>query len=136
MNNPNNPIAVARLQAGLTQEQLASAIGVDSRQISEWECERRALSATFAMRIAAALKIDLAQLICVQTNKHYSPIRAARQKNRLTQTQLAKAVNVSQAQISNYENGVSTPPKETLRRIADILGVEPDALADSRKGTN
>lgn len=136
MHNPNNPIAVARSRAGFTQEQLANAIGVDKRQVSAWECGRFAVRAIVAKRIAAVLNTDWVQLIDVQSNGDYSTIATARKSAGLTQTQLAKAVNVSQSQISNYEHGVSRPSAQTLQRIADVLGIdvkELEAPSDARK---
>lgn len=51
-----------------------------------------------------------------------------RKKRNLTQEQLAKKVKTTKGTISNYENGHSTPPHETLVAIADVLGVSTDYL--------
>lgn len=51
-----------------------------------------------------------------------------RKKRKLTQEQLAQKVKTTKGTISNYENGHSTPPHETLVAIADVLGVSTDYL--------
>ncbi|NOJ73154.1 helix-turn-helix transcriptional regulator [Paenibacillus alvei] len=51
-----------------------------------------------------------------------------RKKKKLTQEQLAVKVNITKAGISNYENGHSAPPHETLVALADFLGITTDYL--------
>ena len=51
-----------------------------------------------------------------------------RKKRKLTQEQLAVKVKTTKATVSNYENGHSVPPHETLVAIADVLGVSTDYL--------
>ena len=51
-------------------------------------------------------------------------IRIARKNAKLTQTQLADELGVSQAMIGQYENGVRNPKYETLDRIARVLDVK------------
>ena len=57
-----------------------------------------------------------------QTND--SPIAKARRAKGMTQTQLAIAVGVINAQISNWERGIRNPKYENLQKIADVLGVD------------
>lgn len=55
-----------------------------------------------------------------------SRIKAAREAAGLTQQQLADAVQAGggQRQVSNWEGGRRTPRRETLERIAEVLGVK------------
>lgn len=57
-------------------------------------------------------------------------IRAAREAAGLTQQQLADAVEAGggQRQISNWETDFRTPRRETLERIAEVLGTTPGKL--------
>ena len=57
-------------------------------------------------------------------------IKAARIKAGLTQRQLADKLNISFVNISQWENGTRNPKIETLKKIADALGVEVWELAD------
>jgi len=50
-----------------------------------------------------------------------------KQKN-FSQSELADKVGISYAQIGRYETKVAQPPAETLKQIADALGVSPDFL--------
>jgi repressor LexA len=55
-------------------------------------------------------------------------IRQLRQNKGLTQQKLAEMLNTTNATISNYETGASTPDYETLQKIADIFNVTTDYL--------
>jgi len=51
-----------------------------------------------------------------------------RRKNNLSQTELAKQVGLSYAQIGRYETKGAQPPAEALKKIADALGSTVDYL--------
>jgi transcriptional regulator with XRE-family HTH domain len=53
-------------------------------------------------------------------------IKAAREAAGLTQQQLSDAVSSGggRQQVSNWEGGRRTPRRETLERIAEVLGVK------------
>lgn len=55
-------------------------------------------------------------------------IRKARKAKKLTQEQLGKTANVSDATINRYEKGIRQPDPEMLGMIADILDVSVDYL--------
>ncbi|MBQ9302864.1 helix-turn-helix domain-containing protein [Butyrivibrio sp.] len=50
-------------------------------------------------------------------------IIALRHENHITQKDLASRCGLTQANISNIENGTSKPTIDTLKKIADALGV-------------
>lgn len=50
-------------------------------------------------------------------------IKNARKKAGLSQAELGDLLGVTQAMISSYEKGVRNPKLETVRKIADALGV-------------
>lgn len=52
-------------------------------------------------------------------------IKIVRQRNGLTQDQLAEQVGLSPKYISGIERGVENPTMEILLRVAKMLGVEP-----------
>ena len=59
-----------------------------------------------------------------------------RTAKKLTQTALAKKVNISVSMISRYEKNEFYPPLETLRSLAAILGVSLDELCGTEtRGT-
>ena len=51
-------------------------------------------------------------------------IAQLREKQSLTQAQLAERTGIDQADISRIERRFHTPTEKTLRRIADALGAE------------
>ena len=50
-------------------------------------------------------------------------IKAARKKVGITQAELAKRLGISYVGISQWENNLRRPKQETLKRIADALGI-------------
>jgi transcriptional regulator with XRE-family HTH domain len=60
----------------------------------------------------------------------FSPtaLRALRERRKLTQTQLAGVLGVSQRTVSAYELGEVDPGASTVAALADGLGTRPDAL--------
>lgn len=55
-------------------------------------------------------------------------VKDLRKQKNLSQSELAEMVGISYAQIGRYETKGSQPPAETLKKIADALGVSPDFL--------
>jgi transcriptional regulator with XRE-family HTH domain len=66
------------------------------------------------------------------TKKIASPlgqnIRLLRKQKGLTQVELAKNLDCSQAVITAYESGKKKPAVDTLSRLADVLGVTTDQI--------
>ena len=60
-------------------------------------------------------------------------MRVIRQRRGLSQTQLAKMVDMARQQINNYEKGRFEPGIETALKIADALHVSLDILTGRRK---
>ncbi|MGQ9556903.1 MAG: helix-turn-helix domain-containing protein [Desulfurispora sp.] len=57
-------------------------------------------------------------------------LKKARESRGLTQIQLGKMVNVSDATINRYERGQRKPTPEMLSKLAEILHVSVDYLVD------
>jgi len=60
-------------------------------------------------------------------------VREWRRFRNLTQVDLARAVKIAQAHVSNIENGNTFPSPEVIAAIADALGVTPAALLNSER---
>lgn len=56
-----------------------------------------------------------------------------RQKNKLTQVELAKRTNVKQSTIQAYESGRAKPMINTAIQLAKVLGVDVDDLMNDEK---
>jgi transcriptional regulator with XRE-family HTH domain len=57
-------------------------------------------------------------------------LRELRRQKDLSQTELAERVQVHSTHISRYERGLSRPSADTLKRLADVLGVSGDYLLE------
>lgn len=55
-------------------------------------------------------------------------LKNLRKKNKLTQSQVAKRLNLTKASISGYENNINTPSIDVLRQLAYLYGVSSDYL--------
>ncbi len=60
-NKNGNLLVAARLKDGLTQKQLAEAVGIRQSMISEYENGKRRLTREMAQKISLALNIDPAR---------------------------------------------------------------------------
>ena len=56
-------------------------------------------------------------------------VMALRKEKNISQTELAKRLNVSRQAVSKWEQGVSSPDTERLIQLAEILGTEVEYLA-------
>lgn len=56
-------LAVLRTDAGMTQKELADAVGVGQGRVSEWESGAREMSATACLKIARALGVDPGMIV-------------------------------------------------------------------------
>jgi transcriptional regulator with XRE-family HTH domain len=72
----------------------------------------------------------IAQEIKKELNMFRDKLKELRQKNNMTQEQLAQKLNTTRKSISAYETGRSAPPHETLLMIADIFNVSTDYLLE------
>lgn len=57
-----------------------------------------------------------------------SRLKEARIRQKMTQADLAKAVQVTSSAIGNYETGVSTPKEPVLIELMKVLGVDANCL--------
>ena len=64
-----------RKRKGLTQEQLASAIGISQASMSKYETGDLQISAEMIIQFASALKVNFNAILGIQNNKsfNYSP---------------------------------------------------------------
>ena len=61
-------------------------------------------------------------------NNSINPIRKRREEKRLTQSDLALLVGVSQPTISQFEIGGVIPSEVQIRKVTEILGIGPGTL--------
>ena len=61
-------------------------------------------------------------------------LRKARVDKGMSQEELARAMGLTQASISQFEKGQRTPTPANIRKFAEILGVQEEALAGESRG--
>ncbi len=57
-------------------------------------------------------------------------LRAVRERKALTQQQLADRASLTRPTVARIEAGLQEPYPTTVRKIADVLGVEPEDLME------
>jgi transcriptional regulator with XRE-family HTH domain len=57
-------------------------------------------------------------------------LRELRKQKNLSQTELGSKVDIHYTHIGRYERGTSRPNSDTLKRLADVLGVTGDYLLE------
>ncbi|MGR5983886.1 helix-turn-helix domain-containing protein [Bacillus cereus] len=55
-------------------------------------------------------------------------LKLLRSEHKLTQEKFATAVGITKASVSKFENGIKTPSRETIEKIADYFNVTTDYL--------
>lgn len=63
-------------------------------------------------------------------------IRELRLKNKISQSQLAKVLNITQQAVSAYEQGIREPDSSTIRTIAEYFDVSTDYLLGKTNTAN
>lgn len=65
--------------------------------------------------------------------KFADKVRYLREQKGLTQEELAKLSNISQAAVTHYEKGVRKPSTNTMIQLAKVLSVDPKELTDDER---
>lgn len=128
-NATKSPIVEARTQKGMTQIQLAKAIGASVSALSYWELGKHPTPLAVLLKIADVLQVDLNELVNPSTaSKAKYNIAAMREVRGMTQAQLADAVGMSKTQISNYETGKQNPSPKALEKLLLALNCTVEEL--------
>ncbi len=117
-----------RVDADLTQMQLATKIGVSQTLVSAWETGRVAIPDDQQTVLAGLFgKTESAV-----SNPFGDWLKREREKRNLTVKELSDRANVSVPQVYNIESGRSTNPRpDTKERLARAMGVDvPSDVAD------
>lgn len=67
--------------------------------------------------------------MCKEEQAFARKLRGLRAEHKLSQAELAEAVDVSTATVSNWESGECMPRFDTSIALADLFGVSMDQLA-------
>lgn len=123
-------IKATRKNAGLTQKELAQKMGLSFQSIAQWENDLRKPKIETLKKIADALECPIDTFTADDLSEEIpSPeliskkIHDCRTAAGLTQQELAEKIGLDGATIGKYERGILRPKSETLKKIADVLGI-------------
>lgn len=123
-------IKATRKNAGLTQKELAQKMGLSFQSIAQWENDLRKPKIETLKKIAVALECPIDTFTADDLIEEIpSPeliskkIHDCRTAAGLTQQELAEKIGLDGATIGKYERGILRPKSETLKKIADVLGI-------------
>lgn len=128
----------------MSRRQLAIAAGIPPSSLQSAMSRGRNMTIEMLLAISGVLDISAAYLLCGARNEgcqdapkddssindYGTRIRAARENAGMTQSELAKKLNIPYQGIGQWERGVRTPKIETLKRISSALGVSFSQLAE------
>lgn len=131
-----------RIEVGLSQTQVANALGYSVQLISLWESGKNTPSITVLSKYASLLNVDLEGIIYSKdhkTNTHsdeYSfnqeefskNLKKLRKHKGITQKELASAISCPTNAIIRFEKGTSTPSIEQLIKLAEYYKVSIDSI--------
>lgn len=131
-----------RIEAGLSQSDVANALGYSVQLVSMWESGKNAPLLHVLGKYASLLQIDLEGIIYSKVIKKNNlcdeltfnavefgnNIKRLRKKKNLTQKQLADSLSCNVNQLIKYEKGSSFPTIDQFISLAKLFKVRLDVL--------
>ena len=123
MENYGHKIRMARTRLGVQSLDLAKELGWSSTKMSLIETGARRVTLQDAMLIANALGMSIKQVGDIKPNNTGERIADLRIGRGWDQKELARRVDVTQAQVSRWESGHSEPSSASAIRLSKIFEV-------------
>lgn len=135
-----NNIKTARINANLSQKEIAITLGVSVPTVSDWESGKKFPSGKNLIKLAQVLRTTTDFLLgCEDTKKEPTSvaesglpmmirIRELREARGMQQKELAIDLCVSQPTISDWESGRKVPSARSTQKLADYFNVSIDYL--------
>jgi transcriptional regulator with XRE-family HTH domain len=131
-----------RIEAGLSQSDIANALGYTVQLVSMWESGKNSPSLSVLGKYASLLQIDLEGIIYSKNIKKNNlcdelsfnaaefanNIKRLRKKKNLTQKQVADAISCNVNQLIKYEKGSSFPSIEQFILLGKLFKTRLDVL--------
>ena len=136
-------IKILRQEYNVSQPQLARETGLKKSAIGHWELGNRTPSATAVIILSRYFQVTTDYLLkvnedntsvyrsddyCADMTLLNKRLKDLRIKNKLSQSELAKNVNISQPAINYWELGKRTPNANAIITLANYFGVTTDYL--------
>ena len=136
-------IKLLRKEFNVSQPQLAKETGLANSEISYWENGERTPNARVIIILSRYFQVTTDYLLkvnedntsvyrsddyCADMTLLNKRLKDLRIKNKLSQSELAKNVNISQPAINYWELGKRTPNANAIITLANYFGVSTDYL--------
>ncbi len=136
-------IKLLRKEFNVSQPQLAKETGLANSEISYWENGERTPNARVIIILSRYFQVTTDYLLkvnedntsvyrsddyCADMTLLNKRLKDLRIKNKLSQSELAKNVNISQPAINYWELGKRTPNANAIITLANYFGVTTDYL--------
>lgn len=127
----NELLKEARMEMGLSQQELADIIGVKVHSIYNWESGAFEPCEENIIKLSQLFNIEIAQFLIKkhieEDNKEkkikYAFIKELRLGRMLSQKELGELLNVTNTTISKWESGKKGISKKNLQKIADLFNI-------------
>lgn len=130
----NEKLLLLRYFSGLSLEELSESIIISRTLLSNWENEKTLPSLTQRQRISLFYDIPKVNLGVPNTKVTVgTKVRQERMAMGLTQSELAKKLDISPSLISSYERDLNNIPDKALSLIAKSLEVCEEYLTSSEE---
>ena len=119
-------IKAMRKIRGLTQKELAEKCSMADSAVRKYESGKIVPKIEMLKRIADALEMPVGAFLPSMGlgESTGSRIKIARERQGVTQAELAEKMGVTPQTISQYERNIINPKPETIKKFADALGVD------------
>lgn len=118
---------------GLTLGEVASLSGVSAASLSNWEAGKVIPTPPNLAAVAHALGAQVADLAPVPAGR--MRMSDLRHHAGLSQEDVAEAIAMSKASVTNIESGATLPNPRALAALAHAYGVDEDTLASTWEAT-
>ncbi len=120
-----------REEKGVTQAQLAGAIGVTAGMVLLWERGTYVPGTKSALALSGYFGVDFERVIRPNSSRFAGELKRLRTQKGIYQTELADAVGVDVTIISRLETGERSPNFKTIRALSEFFGTDMRAFIDS-----
>lgn len=121
-----------RERKGMTQKELAAALGITRSALSTYEVGIREPNHATTIAIAKLFNVTLDELVMKELTPpipmYARNLAYLRRKHDMTQADVANLLGVSKATSCKYENGDVEPNVEQLIKLAEFFGVTMDQI--------
>lgn len=121
-----------RKEQGLTQKELGERCGIADANIRKYESGRQIPKIQTIQKIANALNVPMNEIYSKGTldADFGSKVKRARERVGISQKTLGERLGVTQQTVAQYESTTDQPKMNTVRKIADALGIQAKELME------